>query len=381
MIKIFLTADNHFGRKFVNWAAKDKIIEKRYESFEKMVKKANEEKCNFFVIAGDLFDNTRNIAVKDVKQVIDYLKRFEGDVIILPGNHDCYSGDEDIWKTFLKHSEGIENIVLMQDYKEYPLSIGDEDISFFPAFCDDKHSSDNRLSFYEGKNFDENRYNVLLAHGAIEGLSADMEGQYFLMTENELESLGVDCCLIGHTHIPYPSDLKEDKMTDGYIIFNTGTHSQLDFHNNTEGQCFIIALSKDSNKKKVEAKKFSSGILRFYDLDVDIVNNDLSKSIKDCIDKEVNVDNKNAIVRVKPIGSISTDEYEKKEQIYENILGDFLEYEKNDEELAEEISLEKIKKEFAETSFAYKLLEKLSDNPIEQRMAYNMIKETMTNED
>lgn len=373
MIKIFLTADNHFGRKFDRWAEKDKIIEKRYESFEKMIKKANEEKCNYFVIAGDLFDKTINIAVKDVKQVIDYLKKFEGDVIVLPGNHDYYSGDEEIWKTFLRHSEGFDNIILMRKNEEYKY----EEISFFPAFCDDKHSSENKLSLYENHIFDENRFNVLIAHGAIEGLSADMEGQYFMMTERELESLGVDCCLIGHAHIPYPSDLSEDKMTDGYRIFNAGTHSQLDLINNTDGECFIITLSNDGGKKKVEAKKYCSGILRFYNLDVDVANNDLIKSIKDCINETITVDNKNAIVRVNLRGIIRTDEYEKKEQIYEDLLRDFLEYEKSDEELVEEITLEKIKKEFAETSFAYKLLEKLADNPIEQNMAYKMIKETL----
>lgn len=378
MIKIFLTGDNHFGRKFANYKMKDTIIEKRYESFKNMVDKANEEKCNYFVIAGDLFDNSNNISTADVKKVVEYIKKFEGVVIVLPGNHDFYSEDEKIWQTFSKQSEGIDNILLMKEYKEYKDTVGDEEISFFPAFCDAKHSSENKLNLYKDYDFDKNRYNVLLAHGAIEGLSADMEGQYFMMTEKELKSMGLDCCLIGHTHIPYPSNLNEDKETECEGIFNAGTHSQLDLHNSTDGECFIITISRCENKKKVEAKKYCSGILRFYDLKVDVKNGDLNLSIKNVIDKNVTVDKKNAILRVNLKGTISTEIYEKKEEIYQNLLGDFLEYDKIDEDLVEEISIEKIRKEFAETSFAAKLLEGLSDRPIEQRIAYNLIKEVMS---
>ena len=138
--------------------------------------------------------------------------------------------------------------------------------------------------------------------------------------------MGVDCCLIGHTHIPYPSNLNEDKPIECDGIFNAGTHSQLDWHNNTDGECFIITLSRDENKKKVEAKKYCSGILRFFDLYVDVMNKDLNLSIKNIIDKNVIADKKNVVLRVNIKGTISTDVYEKKEEIYQNLLGDFLEY-------------------------------------------------------
>ena len=48
--------------------------------------------------------------------------------------------------------------------------------------------------------------------------------------------------LIGHTHIPYPNDLKENEDVTGYRIFNAGTHEQTDLHNNTEGNCLIVQL-------------------------------------------------------------------------------------------------------------------------------------------
>ena len=380
MIKIFLTADNHFGRKFDRYPIKDIIIANRYDSFEKMIKKANEEKCNFFVIAGDLFENTNNIATTDVKKVIDYLKKFEGNVLVLPGNHDYYTGEEMIWKTFEKNIEGIENITLLKEYKEYKYEVGEEAVVFFPAYCDAKHSDENKLSAYKDYNFDDNDFNVLIAHGAIEGKSVDNEGKYFLMAERELNNMGVDCCLIGHMHVPYPENLKEEEYTKGYKVFNAGTHSQLDLHNNTDGECFIIELSGIGENKEVKAKKYCSGELRFYDLNVDIYNNNLKESVKKSLDNIATDDKKKVIVRINVNGSISTDEYEKKEDIYNELLGDYLYGDKEDKDLVEQITMDKIKKEFAETSFASQLLERLSDNPIEQRITYDLIKEAMSNE-
>ena len=372
MIKLFLTSDNHFGRNFDKYPkeVKETIIEKRYKAFDDMVKKANAEKCNFFVVAGDLFEGI-NAPVSDIKKVIECLKKFDGEVLVLPGNHDYYTGEEKIWETFKKNTESIDNITILNEFREYEF----ENISFFPAYCDSKHSDENKLGEYEDYEFDEDRFNVLIAHGAIEGLTPDNEGEYFLMSEHELENVGVDCCLIGHTHIPYPANLEEGKDIDGYTIFNAGTHSQLDLHNNTDGECFIISLENNNGKKKVKARKYVSGTIRLYDIDVNVKNESLKDAITRALPKEANSKENETIIRISLKGSVSTNDYVDREKIYEEILSKYLFYERDESELAEEISIEKIRKEFAETSFVAKLLESLTDEPIEQRMAYDLIKE------
>lgn len=375
MVKIFLTGDNHFGRKFDKYPKeiKETIINERYNSFENMIKKANDENCNFFVVAGDLFENI-NVAVADVKKVIEYLKRFDGEVLVLPGNHDYYIEDETVWKTFSKNIESIDNIKLLNRYEPYEYKINDENIVFYPAFCDSKHSEENRLRKYDKSNLDNEKFNVLLAHGAIEGLSLDAEGKYFLMSEYELKNMGMDCCLIGHTHIPYPNELFENKDVEGYHIFNAGTHSQLDLHNNTDGECFIISLEYSSGKKIIKSRKFVSGTIRFFDIDINVKNETLKNAIENALAENVNTKDSNTIVRINLKGEISADDYYNKETTYEELLNKYLYYEKDDKELTEEITVEKIRKEFAETSFTANLLEKLSD-PIEKKMLYELVKE------
>ena len=109
MIRLFVTGDNHFGKKYDRAeyngvekasAVKDKLIESRFDVLSDMVKKAEADGCDLFFVTGDLFDNINTIKVSDVKRVVDILAAFPGNVVVLPGNHDYYTGDEKVWKDF-----------------------------------------------------------------------------------------------------------------------------------------------------------------------------------------------------------------------------------------------------------------------------------------
>jgi len=68
-LKIFLTGDNHIGLKFSNYPdqIKQELIEARINNLRKMVETANEQHCDLFIIAGDLFDKVK-IARKDIEK-------------------------------------------------------------------------------------------------------------------------------------------------------------------------------------------------------------------------------------------------------------------------------------------------------------------------
>ena len=68
-------------------------------------------------------------------------------------------------------------------------------------------------------------------------------------------------------------------------------------------------------------------------------------------------------------------EYEDRKKIYEEVLGEYLTYEVNDNELSEEITIDTIRREFAETSFAAQFMEQLMSDPTELQMAYKMLQE------
>ena len=142
MLKIFMTGDNHIGSSYADHTAREIIIKKKIDAFEKMVAKANEEKCDIFAITGDLFDNNYNIAKKDIKAVINYLSAFNGIVFVLPGNHDYYNGQCDLWKNFeeIKSQNGADNIAIIRECKPYSFSSKESDIVIYPAPRHEKHS-------------------------------------------------------------------------------------------------------------------------------------------------------------------------------------------------------------------------------------------------
>ena len=381
MVKIFVTGDNHFGKKYDRYPdVKDKLIQSRFDCLKEMIDKAESEACELFVVTGDLFDNINTVKVGDIKQVVDILSIFNGTVIVLPGNHDYYTGSEKVWKDFENVMTSKEhNIILIKEFRPYTFSTSEETVVVYPAFCQSKHSKENNLNWIKNADIQKTGViNIGVAHGAIKGITPDMKEEYFLMTENELLGIPVDVWLIGHTHIPYPNVLHEDSDTDGYKIFNAGTHEQTDLSNNTEGNGFIITIDKQESVAKVLARKYVSGKVHFYDLDV-TVKPDSDTALSDALRVVMDGKEKNAVVRVKVSGSIRQSEYQDKEKIYKEILGEYLTYEKEDNELSEEITVEKIRNEFAETSFAAQFMEELMENPIELQMLYQLLQDCKEN--
>ena len=255
-MKIFLTGDNHIGLKYASHNEAAILCEKRIAAFQSMVDCANKENCALFVIAGDMFENTYSVSKRDIKTLLDTLSRFMGTVVVLPGNHDYYDAEVKVWQYFKDVMQSHDNIMLLTEYRPYELTCDDDDVVLYPALCTSLHSApgQNNLDWIKDEDIDANgAYHIGIAHGAVEGETIDNEGAYFLMKRSELERIPVDVWLIGHTHVPFPRDLREDVYTVGERIFNAGTHVQTDVSCNTEGQCFIIEIEKDKKlRKKLE---------------------------------------------------------------------------------------------------------------------------------
>lgn len=376
MVKFFVTGDNHIGKKYDRYPeVKEKLVESRFAALKAMIKKAEDEACELFIITGDLFDNVNNIRVSDVKKVAEILASFNGIVFVLPGNHDYYTGDEKVWSDFEDAISKIDhNILIAKEFRTYSFDTANEEVIIYPAFCHSKHSKENNLSWIKNSDIQkQDVINIGVAHGAIKGITPDINQEYFLMTESELNAIPVDAWFIGHTHIPYPADLSEDKEITGYKIFNAGTHQQTDLHNMTEGNGFIISVEKEGEISKVVSKKYVSGLIRFHDLCINVSPNS-ENALQDAVALAIKDLSNESIIRMKISGSVKQAEYERKDELFKDSLNKFLSYEIIDEELSEEITVEKIRSEYSETSFAAKFMEALIDNPTELQMTYDLLK-------
>lgn len=370
MLKIFLTGDNHIGLTYDRYSEiKDELKQSRLDSLERMVTYANENSCEFFVVAGDLFHRFSGIPKGVIKTVADILGAFEGEVLVLPGNHDYYSGDAALWENFMDCIKDKLHVHLLNEFKKYEFETSDgKTAAVYPAMCQSKHSATNNLGWIREEKVDSQTYNIGIAHGAIQGITPDMKNEYFLMEERELKEIPMDVWLIGHTHVTWPEDISCDEFAEGYCIFNAGTHEQTDLSCRTEGNGFLIAFDED---KKVRAKRYVSGRIRYYDLEVevkgDLLREELSKSLE-------GIERADSVVRITLKGSISAGEYEGRGDVYRELEEEFLNVEIRDSELCERITEKKIKDEFAEISFPAKFLLELTGDGMELQMAYDLIK-------
>ena len=369
MLRIFVTGDNHIGLKYASHEEAATLASRRITAFEKMVRTANQESCDLFVITGDLFENTYSVSKRDIKTLLGYLSDFRGTVIVLPGNHDYYDKDARVWQYFKDVQASYDNIMLLTDYRPYDLSVNGNDLVLYPALCTSLHSApgENNLGWIKEREIPEDgTYHIGIAHGAVEGETIDNEGQYFLMKRAELERIPVDAWLIGHTHVPFPRNLTTD-FTEAGNIFNAGTHVQTDVSCNTEGQCFVIEINED---KSVRAKKVLSGNLRFCRRHISVTAGQLEqiliRELENCSD--------DSVVDLILSGAVTAEEYEDRHKIIEHALSRFIEGTYNDYSLSKLISQELIRKEFPETSFSAGLLTALLGEPKEAQLTYELLK-------
>ena len=368
MLRLFMTGDNHIGLKYASHEKAAELIAARIDAFRGMVERANAEGCGLFVITGDLFDRTTGINKRDIKALLEILSTFDGTVAVMPGNHDYYDKEVKVWRYFAEVMAEYDNIMLLNAYRPYALTVGEEDVVLYPALCTSLHSAanQNNLGWIRATEMAQGAYHIGIAHGSVEGETIDSDGTYFPMKRAELEAIPVDVWLIGHTHVPFPKNLTEE-YTAGEKIFNAGTHVQTDVACNTEGLCFVVEIAAD---KTVRAKKVVSGNLRFYRKQVAVTAGTMEEAILRAVEDIAD----NSVVELVLTGAVTIEEYEGRHTLLEGALARFLESSYDDYGLSKLISKELIDAEFPETSFSAGLLTALLDEPKEAQLAYELLK-------
>lgn len=366
MIKIFHTGDIHLGMKFTSYpeGVRDLLSEARYLTLESMIKKANEMNCNLFVVTGDLF-NTTQVAKRDIDRTVDILDKFLGNcVLVMPGNHDYDNGMVELWKHFNSHHR--ENILYLAENRPFSLEDYEIDAVVYPAHCDAKHSENNNLAWIKNTQIEEgDKYHIGIAHGALEGISPDLAGEYFYMGKEELEEIPVDVWLLGHTHVSYPVG----ENISNWKVYNAGTPEPDGLNYRHAGGAWLITIDRE---KKIEAARVETGNYRFFDKVFNINGDDDLEKIRQWA-LEGLADKK--IIRLTLNGRVSHDLYKDLQLFYQDLEKDLMYLKVEDSKLRVSINSETIDKEFTQGSFPYEFLNKLIHDDEALQIAYDLIKE------
>lgn len=370
-LKILHSGDLHIGMKFNGYpeGLRQRLTEARFNVLDTLVKRANEAECQLLVIAGDLFDKT-TVPARDVERVVATLDKFAGDcVLVLPGNHDYDNGLGGLWDQFRNRLTG--KIVLLNECRPYLLQAFDLDVAVYPAPCQRKHSRSNNLGWISSQFKPETAlWHIGLAHGALEGLSPDLNQEYFPMSPKELAAVPVDLWLLGHAHIPYPNQT----ATSGQKIFNAGAPEPDGLDCKHEGHAWLIEMTES---KSIQGSLLTMGNFRFLD-EVRIVEDEQSLA-----KMQAEYSNEKAcrtILRLKLLGVLEPEIYARKEEYYRGLSEELAYFRVEDAELRVRISAEIIEREFTAGSFPHRFLREFlaSDDQEALQLAYEMLREVKT---
>ena len=369
-MKIFHTSDLHIGLKFTRGypqELQERLVKARLETLGRMVDTANQEKCDLFVVAGDLFENPR-VTKADIREAAKVLKRAESLVVILPGNHDYVQEEDDpLWPVFC---DAIgDNHLLLRECRPYPLGDYGHNATLFPGVCTSRHSAENAIQWVKQAAEAAGPVTKIgIAHGSLDGVSPDFNGSYYPMTRQELHDVGIDVWLLGHTHIRYPD---REQGTDERIFFPSCPEPD-GFDCRHPGTAWIIELGED---RAVSFRSVVTGAFRFHDLEVPVANEADAQKLQD---RFTGMNPHKDLVKLKLIGRVPAEVYETRAEFLEKLSNRVLYLEDDLSELLREIRQDDIDREFTEGSFPHRLLTELTaeqGDALALQMAYELVRD------
>jgi exonuclease SbcD len=369
-LRVFLTSDLHLGMKFAGYpdAARAALVEARFTCLDRVVAAASAAGSELLVIAGDLFESV-SATHASILRAAKSLGAFQGRLVaVLPGNHDYISSEDKLWTRF-RDAAG-DAVLLLDSPRPYPLAGYEMNACLYAGPCTMKHSASNAIGWVRAAVKDNGiRHHIGVAHGSLEGLSLDKEGEYYPMRLQELADTGVRPWLVGHTHLPFP---KEPGPRD--TIFVAGTPEPDGFDCTHQGSGWSLLLGDDGS---IRAASVPTGELRFRDetravqsgADLERLERDLTGGTP-----------RRTLLRLRLTGRAPRETLDQVDALQARLSSALLHVDLRADQLREEITPEAIDREYPAGSFPHTLLSQLAagDDQEALQIAHDLLQELKT---
>lgn len=253
MVSFVHTGDLHLGLKFQKVSfQRDKAMERRRElwsTFERIVKHAKDNKVDFLLIAGDLFEESY-FTMPDITRVRDTFREAEDvNIIISAGNHD-YKGIKSLYNKI----EWTSNVTIFNEGNIGKKEFNELNTVIYGYSWDTMEIRENKL--FDGLKVDSTKNNILVLHGELGNNSS-----YLPLNVESLNNLDMDYIALGHIHKP--------QIINNKIAY-CGSPEPLDF--GETGDRGIIQGIIENKKTKFEFIPFSKR--KFIETEV-LINEDM----------------------------------------------------------------------------------------------------------
>lgn len=349
-LRILHTADNHIGLSFNQYpeAARERLIDERFASLERLVAIANERAAHFFVVAGDLFDKT-TVTKAQIERAVKLLSKFEGEaVLVLAGNHDfCEGPDSKLWKQFRSAAEGSRVLALTepgtQDFES-----DNYKVRFYACPCPSKHGKEHMIGWAGGGEKSLDTLHIGIAHGNVEGLGLDADQRYFNMADSDFRNAGLHTWLLGHIHVPSPAPGTTGKP----LYFMPGIHTPDSVRCSHPGHAWWIELDADGTCRH---EQLTTGSIRFVRMNPDLQH---ANDICDLRSKCESLDAPNTILDLQLTGRLREEEIAELNTMLSGVSPSFLNF-SQERNIASVLDASAIAKRFPEGTLPSALLQAL----------------------
>ncbi len=244
-MKFVHTADWHIGMKFSSFEPEQaqKARQARLEAGKLVVRLANENQAELFLIAGDLFHDNA-VDRRLVTETANILSKFNGRVFIIPGNHDPLVPGS-VWD-HAPSWNSYSNITIFRE--SAPCDV--HGCVLYPCVPTAKYNSNDPTSWIDA--LAQTRISVGIAHGNVDALKG--EATDIPISADAADRTGLDYLALGHWHSP---------IVYGQAGFQRmaycGAHEQGGFGEKDSGHALLVEI-KDRLSSPVITRLQTGGL-------------------------------------------------------------------------------------------------------------------------
>jgi len=233
MVRFLHTADWQLGMKGGSLGKAGEIVRRaRIETMRAMISSASEEKVDFVLIAGDLFES--NAVHRDtVEQALDVFDKASGiPIYILPGNHDPLEPDSIYLQRIWRSSPG--NVRVLTERR--PVELDQFNTVLYPCPLRQKQSRADPTAWISRQDTEQIRIGV--AHGTLDiGLTKEPN---FPINPRKAEESGLDYLALGDWHSLFIHNDSSGVPRTAY----PGTPEGTGFDEKDPGHALVVELEK-----------------------------------------------------------------------------------------------------------------------------------------
>lgn len=291
MIKFLHTADWQIGKSFA-YIDKDQEVflrTQRIETVRKIGKIASDNKVDFVLVAGDVFDSNL-VEFKTLRQTFSAMAdTFQGKWFLLPGNHDS-AETISVWTT-LRQNCSSENIIILDKPKPYLFK--DLNCVILPAPLQRRHDMRDLTEWFDDYKSEPGVIRLGIAHGSMSNRLQVRGEAPNNIADTRADTARLDYLALGDWH---------GTMEIGPRTYYSGTPETDRFRDNDPGNVLIVKIAESGAKPEVETLR--SGHYLWLQHDQNIFAADDIESVRNMLNATGESLNK-ILLRLKLTGTVN----------------------------------------------------------------------------